>query len=230
MGATQGATQRPTSGRLPGRRGDIARQAPADPPRQWAEHPNPPRDAGRLACLQIGRALAPAIRSRPSGDCDRHRDRGLLLGADVSRSSDGASSRWGSPISDRMWPRRSSTRRSTCAAPRPFPADRPVSDLLLSQSVLAGVGNAYKCEVLFLEAGPPGRHRLAALDPDRLAGAGHAGLTGSCGPTSIPWSRRPGRSTTGDRRRPAWVYGRAGKPCLRCGSTIEQAHIGRSPS
>ena len=104
-----------------------------------------------------------------------------------------------------------------------FPPSRPVSDLLLSQSVLAGVGNAYKCEVLFLERVHPATP-VAALDRDRLLALAHrahrlmrANLD------------RPGRSTTGDRRRPSWVYGRAGKPCLTCGSTIERAYMGDPP-
>ena len=104
-----------------------------------------------------------------------------------------------------------------------FPADRPVSDLLLSQRVLSGVGNAYKCEVLFLEGIHPAAP-VSVLDPERLlalARRSHRLLRANLG--------GPGRTTTGDRRRPAWVYGRAGQPCLRCGSIIEQAHIGDPP-
>jgi endonuclease-8 len=101
-----------------------------------------------------------------------------------------------------------------------FASHRPVSDLLLSQSVLAGVGNAYKCEILFLERVHPAT-RVAAFDREgllALARRAHRLLR-----ANLDGSRR---STTGDRSRPVWVYGRAGKPCLRCGSLIQQAHMG----
>ena len=109
-----------------------------------------------------------------------------------------------------------------------FPPAQPVSDLLLSQSVLAGVGNAYKCEVLFLERVHPATP-VAALDQDRLLALAHRARRLLRANIDPPGLDRPGRSTTGDRRRPAWVYGRAGKSCLRCGSTIERAYMGDPP-
>ena len=119
-----------------------------------------------------------------------------------------------------------------------FTPSRPVSDLLLSQSVLAGVGNAYKCEVLFLERVHPATP-VAGLDRDRLLALAHRAhrlMRANIDRSGLDRSGldrsgldRPGRSTTGDRRRPSWVYGRAGKPCLRCGSTIERAYIGDPP-
>jgi endonuclease-8 len=39
------------------------------------------------------------------------------------------------------------------------------------------------------------------------------------------------RITTGDSRpgKTAWVYGRVGKPCLRCGTRIEKSQLGPGP-
>jgi endonuclease-8 len=39
------------------------------------------------------------------------------------------------------------------------------------------------------------------------------------------------RSTTGDLRpgRTSWVYGRAGAPCRRCGTTILHGTLGATP-
>ena len=37
---------------------------------------------------------------------------------------------------------------------------------------------------------------------------------------------RPSQSTTGDERRPHFVYGRAGRPCLRCGARVRTAEAG----
>jgi endonuclease-8 len=104
-----------------------------------------------------------------------------------------------------------------------FPSHRPVSDLLLSQQVLAGVGNAYKCEVLFLERLHP-ETPVGTLDRDRLLALGrraHRLLRANLD--------RPGRYTTGYLRHPDWVYGRGGKPCLRCGSLIEHGPVGDPP-
>lgn len=91
-----------------------------------------------------------------------------------------------------------------------------VADLLLDQRVMAGLGNVYKSEVLFLEK----THPLTPVDSLRagaiveLAERGRRLLRGNTG-------SRP-RSTTGEWRRGqrTWVYGRGGRPCRRCGTAI----------
>ena len=44
-------------------------------------------------------------------------------------------------------------------------------------------------------------------------------------------SGRVGQVTTGDTRpgRTSWVYGRAGRPCRRCGTPVAAAAIGERP-
>ncbi len=105
------------------------------------------------------------------------------------------------------------------------PPDRLVADLLLDQQILAGVGNVYKAEVLFLEGIHPARP-IATLGPAELGALGrraHRLVRANLGGGR--------RTTTGDRRsgRETWVYGRAGRPCRRCGARIEEEWLG-SPS
>ncbi|HEX2316869.1 MAG TPA: DNA-formamidopyrimidine glycosylase family protein [Thermomonospora sp.] len=94
---------------------------------------------------------------------------------------------------------------------------RPVGEALLDQTRLAGIGNVYKCEVLFLRGVNPWRPvgdvddlRVLVDLAQRLLHANRS---------------RHGHVTTGDLRRghEHWVYGRAGRPCRRCGTRIERA-------
>lgn len=96
------------------------------------------------------------------------------------------------------------------------------ADLLLDQRVMAGIGNVFKSEVLFLEGVDPQTpvRDLAAEQIEMLARRGHRLLRAN---------RRPGaRSTTGTRRAggETWVYGRGGRPCRRCGTSIRSSSHG----
>ena len=96
--------------------------------------------------------------------------------------------------------------------------DTAVADLLLNQRVLAGIGNVYKSEVLFLERVNPAT-AVSALDDETLASvARRAGRLLSANVGSGP------RTTTGRRAggQDLWVYGRGGRPCRRCGAPIAQ--------
>ena len=92
--------------------------------------------------------------------------------------------------------------------------DRSVGDALIDQTVMAGPGNVYRSEVCFL-AGIDPRTRVAAVpDPAALVGIAK----------DLMERNRSGgrRQTTGDPRpgRQLWVYGRARRPCRRCGTPI----------
>ena len=105
------------------------------------------------------------------------------------------------------------------------PPATAVGELLLDQRVVAGIGNIYRNESLFLQ----GRHPwtpVGSIDGDRLvdlvrqaAALMHANL----GPADARDFGR-GASVT-------WVYRRSGRPCRRCGTAIrsraqgEQARI-----
>jgi endonuclease-8 len=98
--------------------------------------------------------------------------------------------------------------------------ERSIADALLDQRNLAGIGNMYKSEVLFLRGIWPRRPvgdvgDLTALVSlaQRMIGA-HRGR----------WAQ----STTGSLQRGEefYVYGRAGRPCRRCGTPIRHADDG----
>lgn len=101
--------------------------------------------------------------------------------------------------------------------------DEPIGEALLDQTRLAGIGNVYKAEVLFLRGVDPWRPVGTVDGLDELVGLARRLLTANVG--------RPGIITTGDRRRgeQTWVYGRGGRPCRRCGTTVRRADQGERP-
>ena len=111
---------------------------------------------------------------------------------------------------------------------QPACAERSIAEALLDQRVMAGVGNVYKSEVLFRRSIDPFVAARELADDDLL------GLIADARGVMVEnVSRaRPERITTGDARRsvgPLWVYGRAGRPCRRCGSTIRSERHGDLP-
>lgn len=104
-------------------------------------------------------------------------------------------------------------------------AERPMVAALLDQRIIAGLGNLWVNEIAFLSGVHP-RDPAGTTDADALVARASRMLRIS--------AREEGmyQITTGDRRRGRshWVAGRAGKPCLRCGTTIRvQAEISRDP-
>jgi endonuclease-8 len=102
-----------------------------------------------------------------------------------------------------------------------FGSGRQIAEVVVDQRVLAGPGNVYKSEVLYLEKLLP-QTPFADLDEAALSGlATRAHRLLRANLSDAP------RSTTGDRRRgrTLWVYGRGGRPCRRCGTTIEYEQI-----
>lgn len=99
---------------------------------------------------------------------------------------------------------------------------REIADALSDQRVMAGVGNLYKAEVCFLLRVSPWT-RVADLTPEQIAKA--VALSRKLLQRNA-W--RPEQSTTGETApgRQHWVYQRAGKPCLRCGTPVRMAEQG----
>ncbi|MGY1834553.1 DNA-formamidopyrimidine glycosylase family protein [Blastococcus sp. SYSU DS0510] len=93
--------------------------------------------------------------------------------------------------------------------------EEQVGVAILDQRNVAGVGNLYKVESLFLLGLHPWA-RVADVD-DRLAP-----LLQRAQRLMRANLEHPEQSTTGDLRRghDHWVYGRRGKPCRRCGTPI----------
>lgn len=109
----------------------------------------------------------------------------------------------------------------------------PVKTLLLDQSVLAGVGNIYADEALFLAGVRPTRraNRVPRASYDRIASAIRSVLFRSIdtGGSSISDYVQPDGSDGAyqDERR---VYAREGEPCLACGAAIRRVVIGQRSS
>lgn len=104
-----------------------------------------------------------------------------------------------------------------------LPPETLLADFLLDQRVMAGVGNEYKNEILFLEGLHP-TDPISTLDRD-----GIDALAVRARKLMIPNAgKRGGRVTTGyrDPSMNAWVFERTGRPCRRCHTAIESAHIG----
>ncbi len=105
-----------------------------------------------------------------------------------------------------------------------------IGDVLLNQRVLAGIGNVFKSEILFL-AGVDPFTPVASLDDDRLSrilaiarDALAANVLGRSQTLSLAVGRRTTRSL--DPNAKLWVYGRSGKPCRRCGSIVQATKTG----
>ena len=105
-------------------------------------------------------------------------------------------------------------------------ADREISEALLDQTAVAGIGNVYKSEVLFASRINPFVNvgALAAADVQRIVAAATRFMRANVSersPAGIETyrglRRTTGRADPGAR---LWVYGRAGKPCRRCGTAI----------
>jgi endonuclease VIII len=109
---------------------------------------------------------------------------------------------------------------------------RPIAEVLLDQRVVAGIGNVFKSEVLFLCGYHPDRHasRLSADDLARIVDVAvplmraNTGAAGSSGIVTYRGLRRTTRQASSEEN--LWVYGRSGKPCRRCGTAIRMVKRG----
>lgn len=93
---------------------------------------------------------------------------------------------------------------------------RPISEALLDQRVMAGPGNVYRCEICFLRGIDPWTAVGLLRDAAAVVNLVKRLFEANRG--------QAGHVTTGDTR-PSyrhWVYGRAGLPCRRCGTTIRK--------
>jgi endonuclease-8 len=94
--------------------------------------------------------------------------------------------------------------------------DRPIGEALLDQRNLAGIGNLFKSEVLFLRGVSPWNKVSEVKDLPRMVDLARRLLDAN--------KARIGQVTTGDTTpgRQTWVYGRQGAPCRRCGTPIRK--------
>lgn len=103
-----------------------------------------------------------------------------------------------------------------------------IKALLLDQAFIAGVGNIYADEALFLAGIHPLRHALELSEAEvaRLYDAIRAALSAGIQyeGASISWYRKPD-GTAGESQEHFYVYGRNGQPCLKCGHLIEKIRV-----
>ncbi len=100
-----------------------------------------------------------------------------------------------------------------------------IADALLNQRLLAGMGNVYKCEVLFICGVSPFALVRDVSDGDLTALVDtarrvlRANVSDGVAPmtTYTGFRRTTGRASPSER---LWVYGRARLPCRRCGTAI----------
>ncbi len=95
----------------------------------------------------------------------------------------------------------------------------PVFVAVLDQRRMAGVGNVYANELAFTRGLLP-THPIGDTDVPALVDLARRMLVANVG----RWTR----ATTGDLRpgRHYWVYGRRGRPCLRCGTALQGGTLG----
>lgn len=93
--------------------------------------------------------------------------------------------------------------------------DRAIGDALLDQRIVAGFGLIYVSETLFLRGIPPQATVSSIEDLPSLLATGRDLMRAN--------RERGAQASTGDLRAQHYVYGRAGRPCMRCGTRISYA-------
>jgi endonuclease VIII len=121
--------------------------------------------------------------------------------------------RLGPDLLDSAWTEKTHAAEALSRLRHPDRAGWTISQALLDQRALAGIGNIWRNETLFAERVDP-LARVADLDDatlTRLVSTARRLLRQSVG-------RVPGRT-------PMAVYSRAGRPCRRCGTLIRSAQL-----
>jgi endonuclease-8 len=109
-----------------------------------------------------------------------------------------------------------------CRARSRAPASPTIGELLLDQQVVAGIGNIYRCESLFLCGVDPFRPSPDVTDPELdelVATASRLMVANATSGSPVA------RSFDAGADRP-WVYRRSGLPCRRCGTRIRRRLLG----
>jgi endonuclease VIII len=101
--------------------------------------------------------------------------------------------------------------------------DVAIGEALLDQRNLAGIGNLYKAEVLFIRGVHPWTPVGLVPNLDQVLDSAYRLLRRN--------RDHPEQSTTGSlaRGQQHWVYLRSGQPCRRCGALIQHARQGVAP-
>jgi endonuclease-8 len=100
-----------------------------------------------------------------------------------------------------------------------------IGEALLDQRALAGLGNVYRSEVLFIERVDPFL-TVGALEREVLARLVRTGARLLRANRQGPRRTTTGRDRDGER---LWVYRRTGRPCRRCGTAVRSTVLGELP-
>jgi endonuclease-8 len=109
---------------------------------------------------------------------------------------------------------------------------RPIANTLLDQRIVAGIGNVYKSEVLFLSGVHPEvpSSAVAQATLEQMMDVARGLLAdnvkdGTSGQIQTYRSLRQWNKAS-EHDDSVWVYGRRGKPCRKCGTPIEMKKMG----
>jgi endonuclease-8 len=111
-------------------------------------------------------------------------------------------------------------------------AHQPIAMSLLDQRLVAGIGNVYKSEVLFLGGvnpfTPAGAVPTATLERmmDLARGLLKDNVIDGTSPRIQTYRNLRMTNRGSEHDESLWVYGRAGKPCRKCGTPIEMKKMG----
>jgi endonuclease-8 len=106
----------------------------------------------------------------------------------------------------------------------PSRAQTAVGEAILDQRAVAGIGNVFKSEVLFMEQVDPFA-LVGTLDEEtigRILSTAREHLKANARPEAAAGRTTTVDLKTGKHLAPSrlWVYDRAGRPCHRCGTII----------
>jgi formamidopyrimidine-DNA glycosylase len=108
-----------------------------------------------------------------------------------------------------------------------------IKNLLMDQRVVAGVGNIYASEILFLAGVRPQRRagRVTRAEFERIVAATARVLSEAIGEGGTTFrSYRDSRGQPGRFMRRLQVYGREGEPCYRCHNKVVSRLVGQRSS
>jgi endonuclease VIII len=109
---------------------------------------------------------------------------------------------------------------------------RPIANTLLDQRIVAGIGNIYKSEVLFMSGVHPEVPSSAIPQPtlermmDIARGVLKDNVVDGTSPRIQTYRNLRQLSANSEHDESLWVYGRRGKPCRKCGTPIEMKKMG----
>lgn len=99
----------------------------------------------------------------------------------------------------------------------------PVGEVLLDQTVVAGIGTIYMAESLFARKIWPWTASDAVADPASLLMTARALMERSVESATPTVTGEGGRGLT------TWVHGRSGRPCRRCGTPVAVGDVREPP-